>query len=334
MDASTRPMRDVFVDAIVAAARDDRDVVLLTADDALDLDALRAARPSQLLRCDAAEQHMIDLAAGLSLAGRHVFAVAPAAVLATRCHEQIRCALATTGRPVTLVATDVGLGAEDGGPTRYATEDVACLRAVPGIEVLSPADGEATAAIAARAVASPALRYVRLERPALPPVYQGRFAAALDAGVAEVAAGAEVCLVASGFMLHRALAARARLAADGIPAGVIDLFRVKPLDGQRLADLLAHYRAVVTIEEQYLPGGVGSAVLEVLSDAGFALPVVRLGLTERWHFENGGRSYVLDRAGLGTADIVAAARRLAARPTDAASRPRPNRSVERGNLLV
>jgi transketolase len=326
-------MRDVFLDAIVTAAREDRDVVLLTAD-AGDLDALRAARPSQLLSCDAAEQHMIDLAAGLSLAGRQVFVIAPASVLASRCHAQIKCALATTGRPVTLVATDIGLGAEDAGPTRYATEDMACLRALPGIEILSPADGEATAAIAARAVASPALRYVRLERPALPPVYQGRFAAALDAGVAEVSAGAHVCLVASGFMLHRALAARAQLAAEGIPAGVIDLFRVQPLDGQRLAELLAHYRAVVTIEEQYLPGGLGSAVLEVLSDAGLALPTVRLGLPERWHFENGGRTLTLDRAGLGTADIVAAARRLAARPTAAAPRPRPNRSVERGTLLV
>src|SRR5262249_49170291 len=163
-----------------------------------------------------------------------------------------------------------------------------------GLEILSPADEEATGAIAARALATPHLSYVRLERPPLPPVYQGRFAAVLDAGVAEVAAGAEVCLVASGFMLHPALAARAPLAA-----GVIDLFRVKPLDGQRLAELLARYHAVVTVEEQYLPGGLGSAVLEVLADAGTPLPVVRLGLPERWAFENGGRSLVLDRAGLG-----------------------------------
>jgi transketolase len=300
MEATPRPMRDVFVDAIFAAARDDRDVVLLTADcNAAALDPFRAERPHQLLYCGGAEQAMIDLAAGLSLAGRRVFVFGPANVLATRCYEQIKSALATTGRPVTLVATDVGLGAEDAGPTRYATEDIACLRALAGIEILSPADAEATATIAARALGVPALRYVRLERPALPPVHQGRFGYALDAGVAEVCAGAEVCLVASGFMLHRALAARAQLAGEGLPAGVIDLFRVKPLDGQRLAEVLAHYRSVVTIEEQYLAGGFGSAVLEALSDAG-----------------------------------LAAARRLAARPTDAAFRPRANRSVERGTQLV
>jgi transketolase len=328
-------MRDVFVDAVFAAARDDRHVVLLTADgDAAALDAFRAERPNQLLHCGGAEQGMIDLAAGLSQAGRNVFVLAPASVLATRCHERIKCALATTGRAVTLVATDVGLGAEDAGPTRYATEDIACVRALAGVEILSPADDEAATAIAARALAVPAFRYVRLERPALPAVHQGRFAAALDAGVAEMCAGAEVCLVASGFMLHRALAARAQLAAEGLPAGVVDLFRVKPLDGHRLADVLAHYRSVVTVEEQYLGGGFGSAVLEALSDAGLALPVVRLGLPERYHFENGGRTLVLDRAGLGTADIVAAARRLAARPTGTATRPRPNRSVERGTLLV
>jgi transketolase len=328
-------MRDVLVDAVFQAARRDRDVVLLAADCGAEaLAAFRAELPNQLLHCGGSEQHMIDLAAGLSLAGRRVVAYGTASFLATRCYAQIKCSLAAAGRPVTLVGADVGLGPDDAGPTRAATEDLAGMRALAGIEILSPADVEATAAIAERALAVPAFRYVRLERPALPPVHHGCFGAALDAGVAEVCTGVDVGIVASGFMLHRALAARPQLAAEGLPAGVIDLFRVKPLDGQRLPELLARYRALVTVEEQHLAGGFGSAVLEVLADAGAALPVVRLGLPDRYCFENGGRTLALDRAGLGTADIVAAARRLAAQPTATAIRPRANRSIERGTPLA
>jgi transketolase len=313
--ASEPLMRDVVVDAVYEAARRDRDVFFLAADlGAAALDRFRADLPGQFVHTGISEQHMIDLAAGLALSGKRVFCYAMASFITARCYEQLKCALAAMRLPVTLVAVGIGCGYDDAGPTHYTLEDLACLRALAGVEILSPADAEATAAAVRLALAEPAFRVLRLERPALPAVYGGRFAAALPAGVAEIAAGDDVCLVASGYLLHRALAVRARLAREGLAPGVVDLFRVKPLDAGALTSVLARYRAVVTLEEQFLPGGFGSAVLEACADTGLAVPVRRLGLPDRYPFENGGRDHVLARAGLAVEDVARVVRETAARP--------------------
>jgi transketolase len=307
-------MRDVVVDAVYEAARRDRDVFFLAADlGAAALDRFRAELPGQFLHTGISEQHMIDLAAGLALSGKKVFCYAMASFITARCYEQVKCALAAMRLPVTLIAVGVGCGYDDAGPTHYTLEDIACLRALAGVEILSPADAEATARVARCAVERPAFRVLRLERPALAPVYEGRFAAAFATGLAEVAPGEDVCLVASGYMLHRALAARELLEREGITPGVVDLFRVKPLDGPALARVLGRYRAVVTVEEQFLPGGFGAAVLEACADEGLLLPVRRMGLPERYPFENGGREHLLAQAGLGVDDVAAAVRVMAAR---------------------
>lgn len=310
--AAERLMRDVVVDAVYEAACRDRNVFFLSADlGAAALDRFRAELPAQFVHTGISEQHMIDLAAGLALSGKTVFCYAMASFLTARCYEQLKCALAAMRLPVTLVAVGVGCGYDDAGPTHYTLEDVACLRALAGIEILSPADAEATAAVVRLALERPAFRALRLERPALPAVYGGRFAAALPAGFAEVMPGEDVCLVSSGYLLHRTLAVRERLRGEGIAPGVVDLFRVKPVDARGLARILGRYRAVVTVEEQFLPGGVGGAVLEACADAGLLIPVRRLGLPERYPFENGGRDHLLARAGLGVDDVAAAVRALA-----------------------
>ncbi len=313
MAAANKLMRDVLIDTIFEAARKDRGILFLSADlGAAALDRFRAELPGQFIHAAISEQNMVDLAAGLSTAGKRVYVYAMASFVTARCFEQIKCALAVTGRPVTIVSVGVGLGYDDAGPTHYTTEDIACMRALAGIEILSPADEASMAAIAALTLAEPKLRYLRLERPAQPRLYDGGVAELLPAGMAEVAPGHDVCIVASGYMLHRALAARAALLDQGYEPGVVDLFRVKPVDGEALAALLAPYDSVLTVEEQCLAGGFGSAVLEALSDAGVGMPVTRLGLPERYYFENGGRDYLLDRFGLGVADIARAVKRSAA----------------------
>lgn len=313
--ASEPLMRDVVVDAIYSAARADRDVLFLSADlGAAALDRFRADLPGQFLHAGISEQNMIDVAAGLAASGKRVFCYAMASFITARCYEQIKVALGAMRQPVTLLAVGVGLGYDDAGPTHYTTEDVACLRALPGVEVLSPADAESAAVMAQRCLHAPALRVLRLERPSLPAVYRGRFAAALPAGVAEVVPGEDVCLLASGYLLHRALAAREQLEREGLRPGVVDLFRVKPVDSDALLGIVGRYRSLITLEEQWLPGGVGAAVLEVLGDAGAAMAVRRMGLPERYFFENGGRDRLLDGVGLGVTDVAAAVRCVAARP--------------------
>lgn len=311
MSGAPRLQRDLFIETVFDAAKTDPNVYFVSADlGAVALDRWRAELPGQFLHAGISEQNMTDMSAGLSFAGKKVFTYAMACFATTRCYEQIKCALALHGLPATLIGVGVGLGYDDAGPTHYTTEDMAAMRCIAGLELWTPGDAESTACLAQRCLTQPALRYVRLERPALPDLYHGRFERVMDQGAAVIREGRDVALVSCGYMLHKSLEAADRLRAEGIEAGVIDLFRLKPLDAPRLSALLAPYHSVVTVEEHFLPGGFGAAVLEALSDAGVQKRVTRLGLPERYFFENGTRANLLKLSGLDVPSLVARVRAL------------------------
>ncbi len=305
MQAKPKLMRDVLIEEVFSRAKRDKNLLFISADlGAESLDAFRAELPGQFIHPGICEQNMIDLAAGLTLSGKTVFTYAMASFITARCYEQLKVALGAMKQPVTVVSVGVGLGYDDAGPTHYTTEDIACLRALPNVEIWSPCDEESAREITSECCERPAFRYLRLERPALPAVYQGNFRAAMSAGFCEVAAGSDVAILSSGFMLHRALAVRDRLRMEGTDAAVIDLFRIKPLSARALLSQLERYPLVVTLEEQCLAGGFGSAVAEAFVDYGVQRPLLRLGLPDRYFFENGGRNHVLEKSGL-SVDTIA-----------------------------
>jgi len=292
--------RDVFISEVLAAARADKNIIFISADfGAPALDKFREDLPDQFIHSGISEQHMVDMAAGLALSGKKVYIYAMAPFVTLRCFEQIKCSLALMNLPVTIMAVGPGLGYADAGPTHYLTEDIACMRSIVGMEVISPCDQESTKKIAQMTIEEPSLRVVRMERHALPPVYGGGdFAAAF--GFKEIYSGTEVCVLSYGHLLHRVLRVKNKLEEDDF--GVIDLFRIKPISDQ-LVSLIAGYQKIITVEEQCLSGGFGSAVLEFLSDNNMLLPVRRLGLAEKYYFENGGRERLLDEAGVADEDI-------------------------------
>lgn len=305
MAAKPKLMRDVLIEEVFARAKRDKDLLFISADlGAESLDSFRAELPGQFIHPGICEQNMIDLAAGLTMAGKTVFTYAMASFITARCYEQLKVALGAMNQPVTVVSVGVGLGYDDAGPTHYTTEDIACLRALPNVEVWTPCDEESTREITVDCCERPAFRYLRLERPALPSVYKGNFRAAMSDGFCEVAPGHDVVILSSGYLLHRALAVRDRLRMEGTDAAVIDLFRIKPLCARALIQQLERYPLVVTLEEQCLAGGFGSAVAEAFVDHGVQKPLLRLGLPDRYFFENGGRNHVLEKSGLSPDSIA------------------------------
>ncbi|MBM3846714.1 MAG: 1-deoxy-D-xylulose-5-phosphate synthase [Verrucomicrobia bacterium] len=297
-------MRDVLIQEIYTRAGKDPNVLFMSADlGAEALDAFRADLPKQFIHPGICEQNMIDVAAGLSASGKTVFTYAMASFITARCYEQLKVALGAMRQPVAVVSVGVGLGYDDAGPTHYTTEDIACLRALPGVEVWTPCDEESTLEITRECLDRPAFRYLRLERPALPKIYDSNFRAAMSAGYCEVARGNDLVILSSGFMLHRALEVREQLRVEGIEAAVVDLFRIKPLASRNLTTYLEHFSHVITLEEQCLAGGFGSAVSEAMADTGLSRPLLRLGLPDRYFFENGGRKHVLENCGLGVSSI-------------------------------
>ncbi len=311
MQDKPKLMRDAVIETITQAARRDRDIYFVSADlGAASLDIFRRDLPDQFIHAGIAEQNMVDMASGLALSGKKVFLYAMAPFITARCYEQVKCVLSTMGLPVTLIAVGVGLGYDHATLTHFTPEDIACMRALNGIRVLSPADSEAAVAITEEILRAPAFTYLRLERQPQPALYGGGFGQVMEQGFGHLATGSDVAIVACGYMTHKALAASRLLADKGIRAGVIDLFRLKPLDGAALARVLGGYAALLTVEEQLLEGGMGSALAEALIDAEAMMPCKRLGLRDGFQVVNGDRDELHDFYGIDTPHIVQAATRL------------------------
>lgn len=305
-------MRDAFIDTIYEAAGGNPDIYFISADfGAKALDAFRSELPGQFIHAGICEQNMVDLGAGLALSGKAVFLYAMAPFLTTRCYEQIKAVLTSMRLPVTMVAVGVGLGYDHATLTHFTPEDMAIMRALNGVEVVTPADAVAAAAIARDAVARPALRYVRLERVPCPTLYPQGFDDVLGDGFAVLAPGRDLMMVACGIMTHTALAARQILAGSGIDAGVIDLFRIKPLDAARLLAALGPSGRVLTVEEQMLDGGFGSAVGEMVLDAGISARLRRVGIRDGFEVANGRREDLHRMYRIAVEDVVAAAEAMA-----------------------
>jgi transketolase len=308
-------MRDAFVEGICERARHDRSIVFVSADfGAKALDRLRTDFPSQFVHSGISEQHMVDFGAGLALSGHKVILYAMAPFITLRCIEQVKCAIASMNLPVTIVAVGVGLGYDHATLTHFTPEDLACMRSMNHIEVLSPADAEGATVVADLVIDQPRFRYVRLERQAMAPLYQGRFIGARDQGLIELVAGSDVALLACGYMSHKAVNAAAQLRSQGIEAGVVDIFRVKTINPDVLAAVLGRYRTVLTIEEQLLEGGFSSAIAEVMIDAGIMKPFKRLGIHNGFEVSNGKRDHLHALYGIDVPDIVRSAEVLVAGP--------------------
>jgi transketolase len=312
MSNKPRFQRDVFIEVLIEEAKKDKDIVFISADlGAPALDIYREELPEQFIHSGISEQHLIDMAAGLALSGKKVYAYAMAPFLSLRCYEQIKCSLAMMDLPVAVLGVGVGLGYADSGPTHYLTEDLACMRALPGIEVLTATDAHTSRSIADLTVRDPKFRYIRLDRDPMPDVTDAAgYDEDFEKGFKRLKEGSDVCLISSGYTMHRTLEAQRKLAAEGIDASVVDLFRIKPIDFMQLGPILEAHRGIVTIEEQCLDGGFGSAVIEQMVNVNLVKPVKRVGLEERFYFENGGRDYLLDRFGVSVDSICNAAKEV------------------------
>lgn len=292
--------RDALIDTIYERASVDGDIFFLSADfGAPALDRYRRDLPDQFLHLGISEQNMIDVAAGLALDGRKVFCYGMAPFVSMRCLEQHKTASGLMNLPICTIVAGVGLGYADSGPTHYATEDLACLRALVGASVYTASDSWVASELGRVICEKPHFSFVRLDRTPLPDIAENRDPECVRVGLRLLSpSGRRVCAVSSGLMVHRV-----REAVSGAPrlanaVTIVDLIRNKPVP-EALAAELSSAEVVVTVEEQTPSGGLGGAVLEFMADRDIVRPVRRITLPERYFFENGGRDKLLQDAKLG-----------------------------------
>ena len=294
--------RDVFIDTIYEFAKKDKDVYFMSADlGAKALDRFREDLPKQFIHAGISEQNMIDVAAGLAQCGKKVYVYAMTPFITFRCYEQIKVVFGSMNLPVTIVGIGAGYSYDDAGPTHYAIEDISCMRVIPNIEILNPSDEASIVAAAKLSYENPKLRYLRIDRKYLPDVYKNENP--LD-GLTEIESGEKVLLCTNGYMFQKAVQVKDILNEKGINIGLVDIFQIKPFNKTKLKEIVSKYEKVVILEEHFLDGGLGSSVLEALSDSGVLVPTLRLGVVDKYLFDNGGRDYIHKLSGIDNETVV------------------------------
>lgn len=295
-------MRDVFIDEVYGAAKKNRDIYFTTPDmGAPSLDKFRKDLPGQFIHSGICEQHMVSMAAGLTLMNKTIFCYAMAPFITSRCYEQIKCSVAAMDRPVCLVGIGVGLGYADAGPTHYTTEDIATMRVFPNIEILTPSDVYSMKKIIKEILNKPRFNFLRLDRDILGDIYNNKIKFNFNDGFTKLIKGEKKCIISSGYLLNKIYHKLNKKNPKKI--GLIDLFKIKPLN-KKLLDAFKKYDEIITIEEQWIEGGFGSAILEFLNQNKIYKKLTRLGLKERYYFENGGREYLHKKYGLNLDSIL------------------------------
>jgi transketolase len=260
--------RESYGNALAELGATCPDLVVLDADlsGATKTGTFKKAFPERHINCGIAEGNMMTVAAGIATTGKVPFASSFAMFAAGRAFEQVRNSIGYPHLNVKIGATHAGISVGEDGATHQCNEDIALMRAIPGMVVINPADDiEAKAAVkAAYEYVGPV--YLRFGRLAVPVINDNEdYKFEIGKGIV-LREGKDVAIIATGLEVGESLAAAEMLAADGIDAKVINIHTIKPLDEELVVAAAKETGKVVTVEEHSVIGGLGSAVAEVLSE--------------------------------------------------------------------
>lgn len=273
--------RESYGNALKELGEEKADLVVLDADlaGATKTNVFMKAFPDRHIDCGIAEANMTGIAAGLSTCGYVPFVSTFAMFAAGRAYEQVRNSIGYPHLNVKIAATHAGITVGEDGATHQCNEDLALMREIPGMVVLNPSDDiEARAAVrAAYEYNGPV--YMRFGRAAVPVINdQPDYKFEIGKGIV-LREGKDVALIATGMMVSSALEAADMLAADGIEATVINIHTIKPLDKELVVKAAKETGRVYTLEEHSIIGGLGSAVMECLSEE-YPCKVTRIGIND------------------------------------------------------
>lgn len=295
--------RVAYGEALAALGEENEKIVVLDADLAHATMTVTFANkfPQRFFNAGIAEANMIDMAAGLSTMGFIPFA-STFAVFAGRCFDQIRNGVCYPGFNVKFGMTHAGITLGEDGGSHQAIEDMALMRALPGMTIIAPCDAKETwrAVKAAAEIQGPV--YLRLAR--IPsPIFEEEMP--FEVGKANtLREGADVAIFTCGIMVDGCLQAAEQLSANGIRAAVINMHTIKPLDEEAVLRFASSCGAIITVEEHSVIGGLGDAVGDVLLRNRCAIPFEKVGVQDRFG-QSGKPNDVLAECGLDVTSIAA-----------------------------
>ena len=295
--------RQVICETLLAAAKEDQDIIVACSDSrgSGSMTAFFEQFPAQSVEVGIAEQDLVSISAGLAACGKKVFAVSPACFLSTRSYEQAKVDVAYANTNVTLVGISGGISHGALGMTHHSLQDIAAMSALPGMRVYLPSDRFATEAIMKELLSDEMPAYIRVSRGASEDLYDEN--TDFSGGAVVLKEGKDVLLVACGELVAPCLRAAELLEKEGVSAGVVDAYRVKPLNEEVILKAAAGVKVVIAAEEHSPYGGLGSMVAQTVS-ANCPKRVINLSLPDG-HIVTGTQAEAFQYYGL-TAEGIAA----------------------------
>ncbi len=294
-------MREAFFNKLYEIAKKDRNIILVCPDMGdPGSNLFKENLNQQYVNTGVAEQSAVLIAAGLALSGKkpYVYTISP--FVTWRIGEFIKIELGLMNLPITLVGVGSGFSYYNAGPTHHSIEDIS-LRAIPNLNIFNPSDNSAAKAVAKQTSNLNEPCYVRLDRQPLPQIYDN--SEKFKEGFKELKEGGEICIISTGNMVHTSLEIQKILEANREKVGIVDIYRIKPINQDLLKETLKKYKKIISLEEHVLEGGLGSIISEVITDNNLDLKLKRIGL-EGYTYEYGGRKHIQKQYGIDIESVI------------------------------
>ncbi len=315
-DVEQVPIRKGFGEGLLKAGEADKNVVALCADltESTQMNFFKEKFPERFVEVGVAEQNLVTIASGMAAMGKVPFCASYAMFSPGRNWEQIRTTIAYNDRPVKIAGSHAGISVGPDGGTHQALEDIALMRVIPNMEVFSPCDAIEAKKITIALAKNNKPAYLRLAREKTPIITteetpftlgKGEIYWMPDVGLAQVG------IIATGGLMHRALIAAKELESEGIKTKVMNLSAVKPIDANAIIALARETKGIVTVEEHQVMGGMGSAVAEVLAQ-NYPVPVEFVGVKDKFG-QSGTPDELIEHYGMGKDSIKEAVKKVLGR---------------------
>lgn len=297
-------MRFAVVKTIYKAGLENQNIYFITGDYGhADTEGFREHFGSRYFNAGMSEQNIIGMAAGLALSGMKVFVYSIVPFITLRCYEQIKVDVCDHNVDVTIIGGGGGFAYGDAGATHYSIEDIAAMRALPNMKVVAPANPMEAQLLTEEILKIGGPAYIRIGRGKEP---DPEHAYTLRFGKAYVAReGEDITIISTGTILEEALRAAGILAVKGVSTEVLNMHTIKPLDADAIQERVGNRKAIFTLEEHSIYGGLGSAVSEVIAEIPGEKPrFLRFGVPDRWPGVVGSQHYLRDISGISAEKVV------------------------------
>ena len=301
---------EVFAETLLDLAREDKNIIVVTSDSrgSGKLTNFGKELPNQIIEVGIAEQNLVGICAGLAATGKKVFGVSPSSFLTARSLEQIKNDIAYSNYPVTLVGISAGVSYGQLGSTHHSIHDLAVLRTINNIDIVVPADNFETKQSIINAVNYPKPLFIRFGKKPMLKIHSQ--SAKFKIGkLIKVSEGKDITFIAIGETVQRAYQAMEILKKENITSTLISMHTLKPFDYDNFLSSISVTRALISIEEHSISGGLGEKCASIIAQNHLHIPFQIVGIPDEYMM-NGSQSDVLDYYNMEPSKLASIAKKL------------------------